>query len=71
MAVADVYDAISEKRCYRDALPPDVCFSIIQQGRGTDFDPDIVDIFLRNKEKVLDVRGTAAPLPAPEPAAAG
>ena len=71
MAVADVYDAISEKRCYRDALPPDVCFSIILEGRGTDFDPDIVDIFLRNKEKVLGVRGTAAPLPAPEPAAAG
>lgn len=46
MAVADVFDAISEKRCYRDAMPMDKCFSIIEEGRGTDFDPVIVDIFL-------------------------
>lgn len=46
MSIADVFDAVSEKRCYRDALPIDECFSIISSGRGTDFDPDIVDAFL-------------------------
>lgn len=34
MAVADVFDALSEKRCYRDAMPLDECFDIIKEGRG-------------------------------------
>ncbi|MBR4953194.1 MAG: HD domain-containing protein, partial [Oscillospiraceae bacterium] len=46
MSIADVFDAVSEKRCYRDAMPLDECFSIIENGRGTDFDPEIVDAFL-------------------------
>ena len=46
MAVADVFDAVSQKRCYRDAMPLEQCFDIIRRGRGTDFDPDLVDIFL-------------------------
>lgn len=52
MAVADVFDAVSAKRCYRDALPLEECYSIIMKGRGEDFDPDIVDAFLMDKDKV-------------------
>lgn len=52
MAVADVFDAISEKRCYRPAMPLDTCFAIIADGRGVDFDPAIVDVFLKNRAKV-------------------
>lgn len=52
MAVADVFDAISEKRCYRDAMPMDKCFSIIQEGSGTDFDPVIADLFIEIRDKV-------------------
>lgn len=63
MAVADVFDAVSEKRCYRDALPLDTCFGIIADGRGRDFDPDLVDIFLRNKDKVIEIHGAPAPVP--------
>lgn len=55
MAVADVFDAVSQKRCYRDAMPVEECFAIIQKGRGTDFDPDIVDIFLSSKEDVIQL----------------
>lgn len=55
MAVADVFDAVSAKRCYRDAMPLEECYSIIQSGRGTDFDPDIVDAFLMNKDKVEEI----------------
>ena len=46
MAVADVFDAISQKRCYRDAMPFNKCFEIISSGRGTDFDPEITDVFI-------------------------
>lgn len=55
MAVADVFDAVSQKRCYRDALPLEQCFEIIGKGRGTDFDPDLVDIFIDIRPKVEKV----------------
>lgn len=55
MAVADVFDAISEKRCYRDAMPMDKCFEIIEKGSGEDFDPMIAEIFLSVRDKVEDV----------------
>lgn len=52
MAVADVFDAVSAKRCYRDAMPLEECYAIIVNGRGTDFDPDIVDAFMMDKSAV-------------------
>lgn len=55
MAIADVFDAVSAKRCYRDALPLDVCFKIIEEGRGTDFDPHLVDLFLEAKDQVINI----------------
>lgn len=55
MAVADVFDAISQKRCYREAMPLDKCFQIIAEGRGKDFDPVLVDIFLDIRDEVEKV----------------
>ena len=55
MAIADVFDAVSEKRCYRDALPLDRCFEIIQEGSGQDFDPILTEIFLDIREQVEKV----------------
>ncbi|MBQ8170670.1 MAG: HD domain-containing protein [Oscillospiraceae bacterium] len=52
MAVADVFDAVSERRCYREAMPMDKCFEIIEQGSGQDFDPLIADIFLDIRDRV-------------------
>lgn len=52
MAVADVFDAISEDRCYRAAMPMDKCFEIIAQGSGQDFDPLIAEIFVEIRDKV-------------------
>lgn len=55
MAVADVFDAVSAKRCYTDALSLDECYNIIMKGRGEDFDPDIVDAFMMDLDKVEDI----------------
>lgn len=52
MAVADVFDAVSANRCYRKAMPLSECFSIIDAGRGIDFDPDIVEAFMKQKDSV-------------------
>lgn len=56
MAIADVFDAVSEKRCYRDAMTLEESFAIIQKGRGSDFEPLLVDVFLDMKEKVAQIR---------------
>lgn len=52
MAVADVFDAVSSNRCYREAMPLETCYDIIRKGRGEDFDPDVVDAFLSDTELV-------------------
>lgn len=52
MAIADVFDAVSEDRCYRAALPLDECFDIIRRGSGKDFDPLLAQIFLEIRDKV-------------------
>jgi len=46
MAIADVFDAVSEKRCYRDAMPLEKCFEIIAEGSGQAFEPVLAETFL-------------------------
>ena len=53
MAIADVFDAVSQKRCYREAMTIEDSFSIIEKGIGTDFDPHLAQIFLDNKDEVI------------------
>lgn len=55
MAIADVFDAVSEKRCYRDAMPLDKCFQIIREGSGQDFDPMLAEVFLDIRDAVEKV----------------
>jgi response regulator RpfG family c-di-GMP phosphodiesterase len=45
MAVADVYDALTSRRVYKDAMPHDQAIAIIVEGRGKHFDPHVVDAF--------------------------
>ncbi|MBQ9768070.1 MAG: HD domain-containing protein [Lachnospiraceae bacterium] len=52
MAVADVFDAVSQNRCYRDAMTLDQSFGIIEAGAGSQFDPLVADVFLQMREKV-------------------
>ncbi len=55
MAIADVFDAVSEKRCYREAMPLEKCFEIIQEGSGQDFDPVLAEVFLDIRDKVEEI----------------
>ncbi|MCQ2064140.1 MAG: response regulator [Fibrobacter sp.] len=47
MAVADVYDALVTRRPYKEPFPHDVAVKEIYNGRGTQFDPDVVDAFMK------------------------
>ncbi len=60
MAIADVFDAVTEKRCYKDALPLEESFRIIEKGAGIDFDPEIVDIFLSMKDTIKEIHDGVA-----------
>jgi putative two-component system response regulator len=51
MAVADVYDALISRRVYKEGMPHEKAVSIIAEGRGQHFDPDIVDAFLALTEQ--------------------
>jgi len=46
MALADVYDALISKRVYKEAFSHEMARSIIVEGRGAHFDPDVIDAFL-------------------------
>lgn len=46
MTVADVYDALITKRVYKEAYFHEDSIRLIAEGRGTQFDPDVVDAFL-------------------------
>lgn len=58
MALADVYDALRSERCYKKALSHEETTNIILQGKGSHFDPDVVDAFLRVDQEFFFVSET-------------
>jgi putative two-component system response regulator len=55
-AVADVYDALSTERHYKPAFPREKCFEIIRQGRGTHFDPTVLDAFFASSAEIIEIQ---------------
>ena len=55
MAIADVFDALISKRCYKEAIPMEEAFKIIEEESGTHFDPKLAKVFLDNKDKIIAV----------------
>ncbi|MCA9040418.1 MAG: response regulator [Planctomycetaceae bacterium] len=55
-AVADVYDALSSKRSYKPAYAREKCFQILEESRGTHFDPQVLDAFFRRQKEVINVQ---------------
>ncbi len=45
-AIVDVFDALTSRRPYKPAFPPDEVMRILGEGRGVHFDPDILDVFV-------------------------
>lgn len=62
VAVADVYDALTTKRVYKDAMSHDEARAIIVSGSGSHFDPDVVQAFIAGEDEfraVLREQGRA------------
>lgn len=55
MAVADVYDALISRRVYKQGIPHADAAATICQGRGSHFDPDVVDAFVALSDEFLAI----------------
>ncbi|MBC7816346.1 MAG: HD domain-containing protein [Planctomycetaceae bacterium] len=55
VAIADVYDALVSERVYKPAFPHEKCVAMIREGAGSQFDPDLVEIFLSIECRFADV----------------
>ncbi len=56
VAIADVFDALTSKRPYKEPFSLEKSFAIIEEGRGNHFDPAVVDAFLAIKDEILSIR---------------
>ncbi len=52
MAVADVYDALKEKRCYKDAFPLEEVYAIMEEDSGSHFDPVVLNAFMTIRDEI-------------------
>ena len=55
MAVADVFDALVSKRSYKEPFSFEKAMDIIREGAGTQFDPEIAEIFIEASDEVREV----------------
>lgn len=54
-AVADVFDALSHKRCYKDAWPIEKIVQLFEAESGRHFDPEFAHIFLSNIDEFISI----------------
>jgi putative two-component system response regulator len=55
-AIADVFDALSMKRPYKDPWPTEQILAALQEGKGKHFDPQLVDVFLGIAPEILQIK---------------
>jgi len=66
-AVADVFDALTSNRVYRAAMPITDAVRMLEDGRGTHFDPNLVTHFIGALDEILAIRDRYADPPAEAP----
>ncbi len=55
-AVADVFDAVTTRRPYREAFSNEEAYRILREGRGTQFDPRVVDVFFARLDEIVAIQ---------------
>ncbi len=56
VALADVFDSLTSDRVFRPALPLPEVMDIVREGRGREFDPRLVDLFLEHIDEFIAIR---------------
>ncbi|ACS81846.1 HD-GYP domain-containing protein [Maridesulfovibrio salexigens] len=59
-AVADVFDALTSKRPYKEPFSVEKSLEIMKEGRGIHFDPKLIDLFFENIEQILYIKESCA-----------
>lgn len=57
-ALADVFDALTTKRNYKEEIPVESATNLVKESSGQLFDPRVVEIFMDNCEEILKIRST-------------
>jgi putative two-component system response regulator len=57
MAIADVYDNLTSERPYKEASTHEAAVRIIGEGKGTHFEPVLVDLFTKSSEQFRKIKG--------------
>jgi putative two-component system response regulator len=55
-AIADVFDALTSKRPYKEPFSVEKSLAIIREGKGSHFDPDVVDAFFAIQDEILMIK---------------
>ncbi|QOG12734.1 response regulator [Arcobacter sp. FWKO B] len=55
-AIADVFDALGHDRCYKKAWELDKILALFEEEKGKHFDPKLIDLFMDNLDKFLEIR---------------
>lgn len=56
VAIADVFDALTMQRPYKEPWPVEKAFSYIEENAGSHFDPELASLFLSIKDKILAIK---------------
>lgn len=65
-SLVDVYDALSQRRCYKEAWPEAQVLSFMAARRGTHLDPELIDLFLENIQDFREIRESNSDADAPD-----
>jgi len=55
VAVADVFDATTNDRCYKEGKPPSLALKLISEDLAHQFDPSVVEVFAMHFDKVMEI----------------
>jgi adenylate cyclase len=66
MSVADVYDALISRRCYKEPFPHAMAKELMRADRGLAFDPVILDAFFAIEDRILEIAARFQDEPAPK-----
>jgi len=56
VSIADVFDALTTQRVYKKAFSLEDSLSIMSEGRGTSYDPKLLDLFTKNIQKFINIQ---------------
>ena len=56
VAICDVFDALTTRRIYKEAIPPDKAMTTMKKERGNHFDPELLDLFMTHIDAVWQIR---------------